>query len=280
MSTGKHRRGLVLEGGALRGLFTAGVLDIFLERGITFDGLIGVSAGACFGCNFKSHQLGRVIRYNKRFARDPRYCSWRSLLTTGNLFGAEFCYRELPNKLDVFDTAAFEKNPMEFHLVATDAATGKPIYKQLTKADDATLDWIRASASMPLVSQPVEIDGGLYFDGGLSDGIPLKYFESLGFTQNIVITTRPQGYRKFPRNSIALTKPFLRRYKAIYEALKTRHIWYNDTLEYIDRRVADGAAILIAPEKPLEISRVCHDPAIMQRVYDLGRKAAEKIKLF
>ena len=280
MSTGKHRRGLVLEGGALRGLFTAGVLDIFLERGITFDGLIGVSAGACFGCNFKSHQLGRVIRYNKRFARDPRYCSWRSLLTTGNLFGAEFCYRELPNKLDVFDTAAFEKNPMEFHLVATDAATGKPIYKQLTKADDATLDWIRASASMPLVSQPVEIDGGLYFDGGLSDGIPLKYFESLGFTQNIVITTRPRGYRKFPRKSIALTKPFLRRYKAIYEALKTRHIWYNDTLKYIDRRVADGAAILIAPEKPLEISRVCHDPAIMQRVYDLGRKAAEKIKLF
>lgn len=280
MSTGKHRRGLVLEGGALRGLFTAGVLDIFLERGITFDGLIGVSAGACFGCNFKSQQLGRVIRYNKRFARDPRYCSWRSLLTTGNLFGAEFCYRELPNKLDVFDTAAFEKNPMEFHLVATDAATGKPIYKQLTKADDATLDWIRASASMPLVSQPVEIDGGLYFDGGLSDGIPLKYFESLGFTQNIVITTRPRGYRKFPRKSIALTKPFLRRYKAIYEALKTRHIWYNDTLEYIDRRVADGAAILIAPEKPLEISRVCHDPAIMQRVYDIGRKAAEKIKLF
>lgn len=280
MSTGKHRRGLVLEGGALRGLFTAGVLDIFLERGITFDGLIGVSAGACFGCNFKSQQLGRVIRYNKRFARDPRYCSWRSLLTTGNLFGAEFCYRELPNKLDVFDTAAFEKNPMEFHLVATDAATGKPIYKQLTKADDATLDWIRASASMPLVSQPVEIDGGLYFDGGLSDGIPLKYFESLGFTQNIVITTRPRGYRKFPRKSIALTKPFLRRYKAIYETLKTRHIWYNDTLEYIDRRVADGAAILIAPEKPLEISRVCHDPAIMQRVYDLGRKAAEKIKLF
>jgi predicted patatin/cPLA2 family phospholipase len=280
MSTGKHRRGLVLEGGALRGLFTAGVLDIFLERGITFDGLIGVSAGACFGCNFKSQQLGRVIRYNKRFARDPRYCSWRSLLTTGNLFGAEFCYRELPNKLDVFDTAAFEKNPMEFHLVATDAATGKPIYKQLTKADDATLDWIRASASMPLVSQPVEIDGGLYFDGGLSDGIPLKYFESLGFTQNIVITTRPRGYRKFPRRSIALTKPFLRRYKAIYEALKTHHIWYNDTLEYIDRRVADGAAILIAPEKPLEISRVCHDPAIMQRVYDFGRKAAEKIKLF
>ena len=279
MNTNNHKRGLVLEGGAMRGLFTAGVLDVFLERGITFDGLVGVSAGACFGCNFKSGQIGRVIRYNKRFAKDPCYCSWKSLFTTGDLFGAEFCYRELPKKLDVFDTAAFEANPMEFHIVATDAATGKPVYRRLDRADDKALDWIRASASMPLVAQPVEIDGGHYLDGGLSDGIPLKYFESLGFTRNVVVTTRPRGYRKFPRKSIALAKPFLRRYPAIYRALKTRHAWYNETLEYIDRRVADGAAILIAPEEPLEISRVCHDPDAMQRVYNLGRKAAEKIQL-
>jgi predicted patatin/cPLA2 family phospholipase len=173
----KIKTGLVLEGGAMRGLFTAGALDVFMERGITFDGLIGVSAGACFGCNYKSGQIGRVIRYNKRFARDPRYCSWRSLFTTGDLFGAEFCYRELPKKLDVFDAAAFEANPMEFHIVATDAATGKPVYKRLDRADDTALDWIRASASMPIVSRPVEIDGRKYLDGGLSDGIPLKYFE-------------------------------------------------------------------------------------------------------
>lgn len=274
--TPKTKTGLVLEGGAMRGLFTAGVLDVFMERGISFDGLIGVSAGACFGCNFKSRQVGRVIRYNKRFAKDPRYCSWTSLFTTGDIFGAEFCYRELPKTLDVFDTDAFEENPMEFHLVATDAATGKPVYKKLDKADDATLDWIRASASMPLVSRPVEIDGAFYLDGGLSDGIPLGYFESIGFQRNVVITTRPRGYRKFPKKSIALTKPFLRRYPEIYRALKTRHIWYNDTLEYVDRRVAEGAAILIAPEKPLEISRICHDPETMQRVYDAGRTAAEK----
>ena len=276
MNTNKHKRGLVLEGGAMRGLFTAGVLDVFLERGITFDGLVGVSAGACFGCNFKSGQTGRVIRYNKRFAKDPRYCSWKSLFTTGDLFGAEFCYRELPKKLDVFDTAAFEANPMEFHIVATDAATGKPVYRRLDRADDNALDWIRASASMPLVAQPVEIDGGHYLDGGLSDGIPLKYFESLGFTSNVVVTTRPRGYRKFPRTSIALAKPFLRRHPAIYRALKTRYVWHNETLAYIDRRVAEGAAILIAPEEPLEISRVCHDPDTMQRVYDLGREAANR----
>lgn len=274
----KTKIGLVLEGGAMRGLFTAGVLDVFMERGLKFDGLIGVSAGACFGCNYKSGQIGRVIRYNKRFARDPRYCSWRSLLFTGDLFGAEFCYRELPRKLDVFDTSAFERNPMEFHIVATDVETGEPVYRKIDRCDDTALDWIRASASMPLVSRAVEIDGRKYLDGGLSDGIPLKYFESIGFERNIVITTRAHGYRKSPSRKTALIKPLLRRCPAIYEALKNRHVRYNQTLEYIDEQVAKGAAVLIAPEKPLEISRVCHDPKVMQRIYDLGRRAAVKIE--
>ena len=261
----------------MRGLFTAGVLDVLMERGVKFDGLIGVSAGACFGCNYKSGQIGRVIRYNKRFARDGRYCSWKSLLTTGDLFGADFCYRELPLELDVFDAAAFEANPMEFHIVATDCETGSPVYRRLDKVDDKIFRWIQASASMPLVSRPVEIDGRFYLDGGLSDGIPLKYFESIGFERNLVITTRPHGYRKFPKNRLLL-KPFLRRYPAIYEAIKNRHIWYNRTLEYIDERVAAGKAVLIAPKEPLPISRVCHDPEVMQRVYELGREAASQVE--
>ncbi len=268
------KRGLVLEGGGMRGLFTAGVLDVLMERGETFDGLIGVSAGACFGCNYKSRQIGRVIRYNKRFARDPRYCSWMSLIRTGDLFGADFCYRELPSTLDVFDAAAFAENPMEFHVVATDCATGKAVYKRLDKADDAAFRWIRASASMPIVSRPVEIEGREYLDGGLSDGIPLRHFESLGYEQNLVITTRPHGYRKFPKKSIRLLKPLLSRHPAVYEALRTRHIWYNKTLEYIDQQVAAGKAFLIAPQNPLPISRVCHDAATMQRIYDLGRESA------
>ncbi len=273
------KTGLVLEGGAMRGLFTAGVLDVLMERGVKFDGLVGVSAGACFGCNYKSGQIGRVIRYNKRFANDPRYCSWRSLLATGDLFGVEFCYRTLPLELDVFDAKTFEANPMEFHVVATDCKTGKSVYKRLDKADERTFDWIRASASMPLVSRPVAIDGGLYLDGGLSDGIPLRYFESLGYERNVVVTTRPRGYRKFPKRLMCFLKPLLHRYPAIYEALKSRHVWYNNTLEYIDERVASGHAILIAPDEPLQISRVCHDSAVMQRVYDMGRKAGEKAEL-
>ena len=269
------KRGLVLEGGAMRGLFTAGVLDVLMERGVRFDGVIGVSAGACFGCNYKSGQTGRVIRYNKRFARDSRYCSWRSLLTTGDIFGADFCYRKLPMELDVFDAAAFEANPMEFHVVATDCATGKPVYRRLDKADERAFRWIQASASMPLVSRPVAIDGRFYLDGGLSDGIPIRYFESIGYERNLVITTRPHGYRKFPKKRMCLLKPLLRRYPAVYEALKSRYVWYNDTLEYIDSRVADGKTVLIAPNVPLDISRVCHDPERMQRVYDVGRKAGE-----
>ncbi len=265
------KRGLVLEGGAMRGLFTAGVLDAWMEAGIAFDGAVGVSAGACFGCNYKSRQPGRVIRYNKRFAKDARYCSWGSLFRTGDLFNADFCYRELPTTLDPFDVAAYEAHPMEFHLSVTDCETGKAVYRKIDKIDDNAFKWIQASASMPLVSRPVVIDGQAYLDGGLSDGIPLTYFERLGYDRNVVVTTRPHGYRKFPSWKIALAKPFLRRMPAIYQALKTRHEWYNATLATIDRRVAEGAALLVCPDAPLPISRVCHDPETMQRVYDLGR---------
>lgn len=271
------KTGLVLEGGALRGLFTAGVLDVFMEAGLVFDGAVGVSAGACFGCNYKSRQPGRVIRYNLKYARDPRYCSWTSLLKTGDLFNADFCYRELPLELDPFDSAAYEANPMAFHLSVTDCETGRPVYKRLDRADETMLRWVQASASMPLVARPVEIECRAYLDGGLSDGIPLAYFESLGYARNVVITTRPHGYRKFPSWKIALLKPFLRRYPAIYRALATRHAWYNETLAYIDRQVAAGSALLICPEAPLPISRVCHDPATMQRVYDLGRETAKRV---
>ena len=219
MEPAKTRRlapiGLVLEGGAMRGLFTAGVLDVMMENGISFDGVIGVSAGACFGCNLKSGQIGRVIRYNKRFANDPRYCSWSSLIRTGDLFNADFCYGKLPLELDVFDAAAYAANPMEFHVVATDCATGKPVYRRLDVADETAFRWIQASASMPLVSRPVRIDGGEYLDGGLSDGIPLKHFESIGYGRNIVITTRPRGYRKVPSWKAAVMRPFLRRYPAV-----------------------------------------------------------------
>ena len=156
------KKGLVLEGGAMRGIFTVGILDCMMENNIVFDGIIGVSAGAAFGCNYKSEQKGRALRYNKRFCRDKRYCSWQSWLKTGDIFGADFCYHELPAKLDVFDIETFEKNPTEFYLVCTDIENGKPYYYKCLKGDDECFEYMRASASMPLVSNIVELNGRKY----------------------------------------------------------------------------------------------------------------------
>ena len=183
------KKGLVLEGGGLRALFTAGVTDVMMENRIRFDGLIGVSAGATFGCNYKSEQPGRALRYNINFKDDPRYMSWRSFLKTGDLVGAEFSYHVLPNQLDIFDYETFRRNPMEFHVVCTDAETGEPVYKQLDDMTDEGLDWIRASASMPIVSRPVQLEGRKLLDGGIGNSIPLKHFQEIGYERNIVVLT-------------------------------------------------------------------------------------------
>lgn len=268
--------GLVLEGGGLRGLFTAGVLDALSAAGIRFDGIIGVSAGACFGCNYKSHQPGRVIRYNKRFARDPRYCSLRSLLRTGDLFGAEFCYRDLPERLDPFDGKAFESDPTAFYCVTTDCATGRAVYHRCERADAETFDWMRASASMPVAARPVRLEGTFHLDGGLSDGIPLRHFESIGYDRNLVVTTRPRTYRKTASAKTALLWPFVRRHPAVFRALKCRHVLYNDTLDYISGREKAGKALVVSPGTDLPIGRICHDSNRMQRAYDIGVETARE----
>ena len=171
------KTGLVMEGGAMRGLFTAGVIDVMMENGISFDGAIGVSAGAAFGCNYKSGQPGRVLRYNLRFCKDPRFCSVRSLIKTGDMFGADFCYREIPYEHDLFDYKAYAESPMEFHVVCTDVDTGEAVYKKCDALDGEQMEWLRASASLPLAARIVEIDGKGYLDGGIADSVPLKYFE-------------------------------------------------------------------------------------------------------
>ncbi|MBQ1860048.1 MAG: patatin family protein, partial [Clostridia bacterium] len=184
---------LSMEGGAMRGMFTCGVIDVLMENGITFDAAAGISAGAAFGCNFKSRQIGRPIRYNKRYGSDPRYMSFRSLLKTGDLYNADFCYRELPDVLDPFDRKAFRDNPMAFYIGATDVKTGKCVYHLCSDGEETDILWMRASASMPLVSRPVEVDGLLLLDGGITDPVPLDHMQSLGFDRHVVILTQPKG---------------------------------------------------------------------------------------
>ena len=269
------KRGLILEGGAMRGMFTAGVLDVLMENGIEFDGAIGVSAGATFGCNIKSRQIGRVIRYNKRFSHDWRYCSLRSLLTTGDLYGADFCYNILPHQLDIFDLDTYRRNPLEFYVVASDCVTGKPVYKRLDTCDDRDLTWMRASASMPLASRIVDVDGYHLLDGGITDSIPLEYFESIGYDRNVVVLTQPRTYRKGPNRLIWLMRLILRRYPMIVKALSNRHLDYNRTTDMVHSRADKGEVLVFCPKTPLNISRTSKKPDEMQRVYDEGRRIAK-----
>lgn len=269
-------KGLIMEGGAMRGMFTAGVIDVMMEQGIEVDGAIGVSAGAAFGCNYKSKQIGRVIRYNTRFSQDKRYGGFLVLLREGNFYSKKFCYEEVPLKYDVFDYDTFERNPMKFYVVATDVDTGKAEYHLLKDRHDHGFEWIRASASMPLVSEMVEIDGRRYLDGALADSIPVQYFETLGYDRNIVILTQPKGFRKKPDRLLSLMKIRYRKYPKLVEAMVTRHNQYNAALEYIARKEAKGELLVIRPMEKLPIGRTEKDPDKLRQVYEIGRSAAER----
>lgn len=269
--------GLVMEGGAMRGLFTAGVTDVLMENGIAFDSSVGVSAGACFGCNYKSNQHGRAIRYNLRFRNEKRYCSWSSLLRTGDMFGAEFCYYTIPEKLDLFDTKTYESSPMTFYVVGTDINTGKAVYHNCRTARGNDIEWIRASASMPLVSRIVRIEGREFLDGGISDSIPLRFMESIGCGRNVVILTQPRGYVKTPSRSLGLVKlRYGRKYPELVRAYAERPNMYNDELRYIDAAEKAGRAFVIAPPEKLPIGHVEHDMDKLLEVYRIGRNAARE----
>ena len=278
------KTGLVLEGGAMRGMFTAGVLDVLMENNIEVNGVIGVSAGATFGCNFKSKQIGRTIRYNMKYCNDPRYCSFRSLLKTGDLFGAEFCYHILPEQLDLFDNETYEASPMEFHMVATDVNTGEPVYYKCDKFDHKGLEWVRASASMPLVSRIVEVDGLQMLDGGISDSIPLSHFQSIGYEKNLVVLTQPRDYVKKENKLLPLMKLKLKQYPKLLETMKNRHTNYNNTLEYIRNEEQKGSVFVLCPKEKLPIGRIEHNPERLKAVYEIGRETAlehiEEIKNF
>lgn len=270
------KRGLVLEGGAMRGLWTAGVIDVMMEHGIEPDGLIGVSAGAAFGCNYKSRQIGRAIRYNMRFAKDSRYSGWRSLFTSGDYFNAEFGYHIVPKQYDIFDDDAFNQNPMEFIVVCTDVETGKPVYKPLTKVTSDTYDWIRASASMPLMSRVIELEGRKLLDGGVGDSIPLEYFESMGYDRNLVILTQPMGYQKKHLKLMPLIRMTLRKYPNMIKAMNERHIMYNKELAYVEQAEKEGRCLVIRPDAKIPIGHISHNPDEMRNVYEMGRSVGER----
>lgn len=268
------RIGLVLEGGAMRGMFTAGVMDVLMRAHVEFDSMIGVSAGAALGCNYKSRQIGRALRYNKQFCGDPRYVGVRSWLRTGDLYNERFAYGVVPFLIDPFDEKAFAANPMGFWCVATDADTGKPAYHSMPVHMD--MPFLRASASIPVASKPVQIDGRRYVDGGVSDAVPLGFFESQGFGRNVVVLTQPDSYRKTALSHMHAIRFAMRRMPRLLEAVERRPEVYNAEIDYARSREKAGAALVIRPDESLNIGAMCRDPRELQRVYDEGVKAAER----
>ena len=243
--------GLVLEGGAMRGMYTSGILDVFMENDIYFKGMVGVSAGAAFGCSYKSKQIGRSLRYSKGYCRDKNYISFKSWITTGDLYNVDFAYNKIPNELDIFDNDAFEKNPMEFYAVCTDAITGEAVYHKCDTVRGDNLLWVRASASLPLAARLVDINGRLLSDGGMSDSIPIKFFEGMGYEKNVVILTQPLDFVKEPSSMLPVMKIILRKHPALYRAIANRHIIYNETLEYLKEQERQGKVFVFRPDEPL-----------------------------
>ena len=269
------KTGLIMEGGAMRGMFTAGVLDVLMENGLVTDGAIGVSAGAVFGCNYKSHQIGRVIRYNTEYCNDKRYASFKNLVKTGNLYSEQFCYHEVPEKLDPFNEAAFAASPMDFFVVCTDVKTGEPIYHKCRKGDAEDVLWMEASASMPLAAKIVKIGHYGLLDGGVADSIPVRFFESIGYKRNLIILTQPKGYVKKKNKFLPAIRAKYFRYPAFVEAVADRHERYNETLSYISMLEQAGKDYVIRPPIPLEIGAMERDPAQLRRVYETGRAVAQ-----
>ena len=265
--------GLVLEGGAHRAIYTAGVLDVFMENNITFDGVIGVSAGAIHGCAFVSGQRERSIGYTLKYASDKRYMSYYSLITTGNMVGEQFCYHELPEKLFPFDHKAFESSPTKFYVTCSNLETGEAEYIYCDELR-TKMPYLRASASIPFVSQISHINGKSYLDGGISDSIPVRAFQKLGYDKCVIVQTRNAGYRKGKNKLAWLAHLVYRRYPKFIEAITNRHVMYNKEMTDIEQMQKEGKVFVIQPSRYEKISHTEKNPDVLRKVYELGRADA------
>lgn len=270
-----HQAGLVLEGGGMKGVYTAGVLDFFLDKGIEFSSVYGVSAGACHMCSYLSKQRGRAFAVNVDYLDSPDYCSMKSLLTTGDLFNVDMCYHRIPEQLNPYDYGAFERYEGRAYSVATNIETGMPEYFRIRdmKAD---IDKIRASASLPLVSRNVMIQGKPYLDGGISDAIPLQKSIIDGNLRNVVIMTKEEGYVREPFKELGLIRLKYGKYPKVYELMQDRHIRYNRLLRYIEEQQKNDRAFVIRPKHKSGVGRVEKDKEKLNSLYLEGYEDAKE----
>ena len=267
---------LVLEGGGMRGMFTAGVLDVFLEKGIEFKRCIGVSAGACHACSFLSGQKKRAYNVGVDYLDNKRYCSVYSLIATGDLFGAKFVYDDIPNKLNLYDYDAFDKNDTEFYATVTNCETGEAEHIRINDMKNDII-YVRASSSLPLLARIVKVKGKKYLDGGIADSIPVRHSLSSGSGKSVVILTQHKGYRKEKNGLMGLMKIKYFRYPEFVKQMKNRYLNYNDTLDFIDEEEIKGNIFVIRPPEPLNIGRIEKNKDVLTSVYETGRKEAERV---
>lgn len=260
--------GLVLEGGAMRGLYTAGVLDVFLDSGIKADVAVGTSAGVLFGVNYASGQRGRALRYNKKYAPKGCYMGIRSLVTTGNIINKKFAYYDLPSKLDIFDEEAYEKSGIDFYATVTNVESGQAEYIKITDCF-AQIEAMRATSSMPFVSRIVEYEGKKYLDGGVADSIPVDKCKELGCDKIIVVLTRPLEYRK-SKTDPRLARMVYSKYPKLVDRINNRYAEYNECLEKIIEMEKKGEIFVIRPSRTVRVKHIERDPEKLQAIYDLG----------
>ncbi len=270
------KKGLILEGGAMRGMFTCGVLDVLMEEGIDFDGGAGISAGALFGINYKSKQIGRGVRYTKKYCKDWRFCSFKSLIKTGDLYGVDFCYHTIPDELDPFDRETFAKDPFEFYVGATNLENGEVVFHKCSDGGSNDVTWLQASASMPAVSRFVHADGYTLLDGGIVCPIPYEFVESLGYDKNVAVLTQPETYVKHKTKGALIYRLALRKYPNIAKIMLDRHNLYNNMTAAVKEREAAGNLFVIRPPEALGIKRTENNPDELERAYQMGRAEALK----
>jgi predicted patatin/cPLA2 family phospholipase len=267
--------GLVLEGGGMRGVYSAGVLEYFLEREIFFPYVIGVSAGACNAASYLSRQKGRNHTVNIKYATDPRYLSWRNFVKKREIFGMDFIFNEIPNSLVPYDYEAFYSNQSEFVIGTTDCLTGKPVYYAKKDYGSEMLTVLKASSSLPLIAPEVSYNDRVLLDGGISDPIPIKKAQTDGYKKNIVILTQNIDYEKKPTRYQFLIKRLYPNYKGLQKAIETRYKTYNDTISHINQEEKSGNIIVLRPKEPLEVGRLERDPRKLERLFNRGYEDAK-----
>ena len=270
--------GLILEGGGMRGVFTCGVLDCLMDRGVRFPYTIGVSAGACNGLSFMSRQRGRARYSNIDLLEKYHYISLKHLILKGNIMDFELLFDDFPNRIIPYDYPAYEACEERFEMVTTNCHTGRACYFEEKHDPERIIDIVKASSSLPFVSPVSYIDGEPMLDGGIADSIPLLRARALGFDNNLVVLTRNKGYRKSER-AIRLPRFIYKQYPQLRAALERRNALYNEQLALVERLEAEGSLTVLRPERPIEVGRIERDTRKLTALYNEGYAVAEALQI-